>query len=394
MDVVVARCAGLDVHRDTVVATVRWPGKRKNSRGQETRTYPTTQRGLAELSDWLLLEQVELVGMEATGIYWKPVFSVLEERFTCWLLNAQHMHNVPGRKTDVADSVWIAQLLEHGLVRPSFVPPREMRDLRDLTRSRTAVTQERARMIQRLEKVLQDAGIKLTSVASQAYSKSARAILDALVDGERDPKVLASLVKGRLRSKRERLEEALGHRFRVEHHGVLARRLLAHLDTLDAAITELDTEITRRLEPHQPMLDLLCTIPGVGPKTVQVLVAEIGLDMSIFPSSGHLASWAGICPGNNASGGKRRSGRTRPGSRWLKQALTRRLGVRPGPRALIWPPITPRSVVGPGVTRPSVPRGTTSSSPTGTSPTTGCRSGNWARTGSAAAIRPSTGLGA
>ncbi|MFD7057639.1 IS110 family transposase [Streptomyces mirabilis] len=322
MDVVVARCAGLDVHRDTVVATVRWPGKRKNSRGQETRTYPTTQRGLAELSDWLLLEQVELVGMEATGIYWKPVFSVLEERFTCWLLNAQHMHNVPGRKTDVADSVWIAQLLEHGLVRPSFVPPREMRDLRDLTRSRTAVTQERARIIQRLEKVLQDAGIKLTSVASQAYSKSARAILDALVDGERDPKVLASLVKGRLRSKRERLEEALGHRFRVEHHGVLARRLLANLDSLDAAITELDTEITRRLEPHQPMLELLCTIPGVGPKTVQVLVAEIGLDMSVFPSSGHLASWAGICPGNNASGGKRRSGRTRPGSRWLKQALT------------------------------------------------------------------------
>ncbi|WP_351230360.1 IS110 family transposase [Streptomyces sp. NPDC002133] len=322
MDVVVARCAGLDVHRDTVVATVRWPGKRKNSRGQETRTYATTQRGLAELSDWLLLERVELVGMEATGIYWKPVFSALEERFTCWLLNAQHMHNVPGRKTDVADSVWIAQLLEHGLVRPSFVPPREMRDLRDLTRSRTAVTQERARMIQRLEKVLQDAGIKLTSVASQAYSKSARAILDALVDGERDPKVLASLVKGRLRSKRERLEEALGHRFRVEHHGVLARRLLANLDTLDAAITELDAEIARRLEPHQLMLELLCTIPGVGPKTVQVLVAEIGLDMSIFPSSGHLASWAGICPGNNASGGKRRSGRTRPGSRWLKQALT------------------------------------------------------------------------
>ncbi|MEU1276513.1 transposase [Streptomyces sp. NPDC005799] len=145
-----------------------------------------TQRGLVELGDWLLLEQVELVGMEATGIYWKPVFSVLEERFTCWLLNAQHMHNVPGRKTDVADSVWIAQLLEHGLVRPSFVPPHEMRDLRDLTRSRTAVTQERARMIQRLEKVLQDAGIKLTSVASRAYSKSARAILDALVDGERD----------------------------------------------------------------------------------------------------------------------------------------------------------------------------------------------------------------
>jgi transposase len=322
VDVLVTRCAGLDVHRDTVVATVRSPGKRRGARAQETRTFPTTQRGLADLGDWLGCEQVELVAMEATGIYWKPVFTALEDRFTCWLLNAQHMRNVPGRKTDVADSAWIAQLVEHGLVRPSFVPPREVRDLRDLTRSRTTVAQERARMIQRLEKVMHDAGIKLTSVASQAYSKSARAILEALVAGERDPRVLASLVKGRLKSKQELLEQALAHRFRPEHHGVLVRRLLDHVDTLDAAVADLTAEIERRLAPHGAVVELLCTIPGVGPKTVQVLIAEIGLDMGVFPTSAHLASWAGVCPGNNESGGKRRSGRTRPGCKWLKQALT------------------------------------------------------------------------
>jgi transposase len=322
VEVIVERCAGLDVHRDTVVATVRSPGKRKGSRSSETRTFSTTQRGLGELSDWLRCASVELVAMEATGIYWKPVFAALEESLTCWLLNAAHMHNVPGRKTDVADSVWIAQLVEHGLVRPSFVPPREMRELRDLTRSRAAVVQERGRMIQRLEKVMQDAGIKLTSVASQAYSKTARAVLEALVAGEGDPRVLASLAKGRLRSKRELLEEALAHRFRPEHHGVLVRRLLDHVDSLDAAVTDLDAELARRLAPHAAQLALVCTIPGVGGKVAQSLAAEIGFDMSIFPTAGHLASWAGICPGNNSSGGKQRSGRTRPGCKWLKTALT------------------------------------------------------------------------
>ncbi|MGW7674664.1 transposase [Streptomyces sp. NPDC054775] len=239
--------------------------------------------------------------------------------------------------------------------------------------------------------MLQDAGIKLSSVASQAYSKSARAILDALVAGERDPRILATLVKGRLRSKQAQLYEALGHRFRVEHHGVLVRRLLANLDALDAAIAELDTEIAGRLEPHQVMLELLCTIPGVGPKTVQVLVAEIGLDMSIFPTSGHLASWAGVCPGNKASGGKRRSGRTRPGSRWLKQALTEAAWGAARARGPIWPPTMPRSAAGPGATRRSARPGTTSSSPTGTSPATACPSGNLGPTGSAAAIHPNTG---
>jgi transposase len=322
MDVIVDRVAGLDVHRDTAVATIRVPGKRRGSRHHETRTYPTTVRGLGELGDWLVAEHIELAGMEATGIYWKPVFAALEDRLACWLLNAHHMHNVPGRKTDVADSAWIAQLLEHGLVRPSFVPPPEMRDLRDLTRSRSAVTQERTRMIQRLEKVMQDAGIKLTSVASQAYSKSARAIVDALIRGEGDPKVLAALAKGRLRSKQDRLVEALGNRFRPEHHGVLAARLLDHIDSLEEASATLDAEIGRRLAPHAALVELIRTIPGVGPKNVQVLIAEIGLDMEVFHTSAHLASWAGICPGNNASGGKRRSGHTRPGSRWLKQALT------------------------------------------------------------------------
>ncbi|MGW4995993.1 IS110 family transposase, partial [Streptomyces mirabilis] len=318
MQVIFERCAGLDVHRDTVVATVRSPGQRRGSRATETRTFKTTVRALAALGDWLVCEGVELVGMEATGVYWKPVFAALEGRFTCWLVNAAHLRNVPGRKTDVADSVWIARILECGLVRPSFVPVQEFRELRDLTRARTAVSQERVRVIQRLEKVLQDAGIKLTSVASQVWSKTSRAVLEALLDGVTSPVELAALAKGRLRSKREALEEALEHRFRVEHHGVIVRGLLAHIDGLEERLDAYDAEIAVRLAPHEEVLDLIRTIPGVGAKVAQVLVAEIGLDMSAFPSSAHLASWAGVCPGNHASGGKRRGGRSRPGPKWLK----------------------------------------------------------------------------
>lgn len=275
-------------------------------------------RALADLGDWLVCEGVELVGMEATGVYWKPVFAALEGRFTCWLVNAAHLRNVPGRKTDVADSVWIARILECGLVRPSFVPVQEFRELRDLTRARTAVSQERVRVIQRLEKVLQDAGIKLTSVASQVWSKTARAVLEALLDGVTSPVELAALAKGRLRSKREALE----HRFRIEHHGVIVRGLLAHIDGLEQRLDAYDAEIAIRLAPHQEVLELIQTIPGVGAKVAQVLIAEIGLDMSAFPTSAHLASWAGVCPGNHASGGKRRGGRSRPGPKWLKAALT------------------------------------------------------------------------
>jgi transposase len=322
MDVVYERCAGLDVHRDTVVATVRTPAGTGRRRHQVTRTYATTQRCLGELREWLIEHEVGLVGMEATGVYWKPVFYALEDRFECWLLNAQHLHNVPGRKTDVADSAWICQMVEHGLVRPSFVPPPAIRRLRDLTRLRKAQTDERTRAVQRLEKVMQDAGIKLTSVAGQAYSKSARAMLEALLAGVSDPNDLAELAKGRMRSKIPQLREALANRFQVAHHGALVAQLLAHIDVLDDAIVSLDARVIDACTPFADIIELIDTIPGVARRTAEALVAECGLDMTRFPTAGHLASWAGICPGNNASGGKRRSGRTRPGSRWLRQALT------------------------------------------------------------------------
>ena len=322
MDVVVARCAGLDVHRDTVVATVRTPAGKGRRRHQDTRTFTTTQTRLAELTGWLGEHGVTLVGMEATGVYWKPVFYALEDRFECWLLNAQHLHNVPGRKTDVADSAWICQLVEHGLVRPSFVPPPEIRRLRDLTRLRKSQIDERTRAVQRLEKVMQDAGIKLTSVASQAYSKSARAMLEALLAGVTDPAALAELAKARLRSKIPELREAMANRFQVDHHGALVAQLLAHIDVLDEAVAALDARVIQQCVPFADIIELVDTIPGVARRTAEALVAECGIDMTRFATAGHLASWAGICPGNNASGGKRRSGHTRPGSRWLRQALT------------------------------------------------------------------------
>jgi transposase len=322
MDVIVQRCAGLDVHRDTVVATVRTPGPRDGRRAQETRTFATHVADLVALQQWLATQAVTLVAMEATGVYWKPVFQVLEERFCCWLLNAQHLRNVPGRKTDVSDSVWITQLVEHGLVRPSFVPPAPIRALRDLTRHRRTMLEERTRTIQRVEKVLQDAGIKLTSVASKLLTKSGRDILDALIAGQTDPTVLAELARGSMRSKIPALRTALAGRFRAEHHGPLVAQLLAHIDGLDQAIADLDTRIAQALVPYQSTLELVLTIPGIGRRTAEALIAECGVDMSVFPTVGHFASWAGICPGNNASGGKRKSGHTRKGPVWLRTALT------------------------------------------------------------------------
>jgi transposase len=229
---------------------------------------------------------------------------------------------VPGRKTDVKDSEWICQLVGHGLVRPSFVPPPEIRRLRDLTRFRKTQINERTRAIQRIEKVLQDAGIKLTSVASGAWSKSARAMLEAMLSGVSEPERLAELAKGRMRAKIPQLREALQSRFQVDHHGIMVAQLIAHIDTLDHAIAMLDEKIEAMLAPHQKIVELLCTIPGVALRTAQVLIAECGLDMSRFPTAGHLASWAGICPGHNESAGRRRSGRTRPGPKWLTEALT------------------------------------------------------------------------
>jgi transposase len=229
---------------------------------------------------------------------------------------------VPGRKTDVKDSEWICQLVQHGLVRPSFVPPPEIRRLRDLTRLRKAQINERVRAIQRLEKVLQDAGIKLTSVASQTYSRSARAMLEALLSGVTEPELLAELAKARMRSKIPQLREALANRFDVGHHGIMVAQLLAHIDTLDAAIATLDERIELLLVPHRQVVERLCTIPGVAVRSAQVLIAECGLDMTRFPTVGHFASWAGMCPGHHESAGRRRSGRTRPGPRWLTEALT------------------------------------------------------------------------
>jgi transposase len=321
VDVVFDRCAGLDVHRDTVVAAVRVPGRGRSWR-EEVRTFPTTGVGLVALVEWLYAHRVQVVGMESTGVYWKPVYYMLEDTFECWLLNAQHVHNVPGRKTDVEDARWLVQLVAHGLVRASFVPPKPIRALRDLTRHRRTTVEDRTRAVQRLEKVMQDCGIKLTSVASELLSKSGRAMIEAMLAGQTDPDVLADLAKRRLRAKIPQLREALAGRPLAEHQKLLVRQLLAQVDLCDQMVAELDHQIEVMLLPFAQTLARVTTIPGVGVRTAQCLIAEAGLDMTRFPTAAHLASWAGICPGNHASGGKSRSGRTRKGSVWLRTALT------------------------------------------------------------------------
>ncbi len=319
MDIVVERCCGLDVHKDTVVACVCTPGK-GGKRQQETRTFGTMTVDLLGLRDWLVALGVTLVGMESTGVYWKCVFYVLEDATECWVLNARHLRNVPGRKTDVADAEWICQLVEHGLVRPSFVPPKEIRELRDLTRYRKAQIDERGREAQRLDKVLQDAGLKLSSVASDILGKSGRDMLEALVRGTRDPEVLAELARGRLRSKLPDLRRALEGRFSA-HHALIVGQILSKLDFLDEAIGTLSGEIDRVIAPFGAEVELLDTIPGVDRRIAECLIAEIGVDMGRFETSARLASWAGMCPGNHESGGKRKSGQTRKGSKWLAANL-------------------------------------------------------------------------
>jgi len=320
MDLLVERVAGLDVHRDTVMACARFPSDTGRRRESETREYGTTTAELRHLAEWLGDHGVTDVAMEATGVYWVPVYAALEDSFAVMLVNAAHMKNVPGRKTDVADAAWIAQLIEHGLLRASFVPPPDIRQLRSLTRYRRTLVNERTRAVQRLEKVLQDAGIKLTSVASSVLSKSGRDMLEALVAGVRDPEVLAELARGRLRPKIAALREALAGRF-DHHHGAIVAEGLAHIDGLEASIARVSVEIDRLLEPHRWAVELLDTIPGVDLRTAEVIIAEIGVDMTVFPTAGHLASWAGLCPGNHQSAGKRGSGTTRPGSPWLRKAL-------------------------------------------------------------------------
>ncbi len=320
MEVLHDRVAGLDVHKKTVVACVRTPSDGR-ARRSETREFETFIADLERLRDWLASEGVTHVAMEATGVFWKPVWFVLEEApFELLLVNARNMRMVPGRKTDVADAGWIAQLLEVGLLRGSLVPPPVIRELRDLTRYRKRLIQDRTREGQRVEKVLEDAGIKLASVASQTMSVSGRAMIDALIAGERDPAVLADLAKTRMRSKIPELTRALHGRF-GDHHGAMLRFHLAHIDHLDATITSIDNQIDTKLVGFAEARRRLMTITGVGKTTAEVLIAEIGVDMSAFPTAAHLASWAGVCPGNNESAGKRRSGRTNPASPWLTDAL-------------------------------------------------------------------------
>ena len=322
MELLLERVAGLDVHRDTVVACARFPRPSGHGRASHTREFMTTQSELALLRAWLSDLAITDVAMEATGVYWVPVFSALEDNFNVVLVEPRaHMKNVPGRKTDMADAAWIAQLLEHGLLQPSFVPPADIRQLRSLTRYRRALVNERTRTVQRLEKALQDAGVKLTSVASTVLTKSGRAILEALVAGVRDPAVLAELAKGRLRPKVPQLRDALAGNFDQRHAAIVAE-CLAHIDGIDASIAHISAEVALVLEPHRWAIELLVGIPGVQLRTAEVIIAEIGSDMSVFPTAGHLASWAGLCPGNYSSAGKSTKGTTRPGSPWLQKALT------------------------------------------------------------------------
>ncbi len=277
----IERCCGLDVHRDTVAACVRVPGV-KRTVDQHVRTFGTTAAELLVLRDWLAAHQVTHVAMESTGVYWKPVFYVLEDAFICLLVNAAHMKQVPGRKTDIQDCIWIAQLLEHGLLRGSFVPPAPIRELRDLTRHRKVLIQEQTRAANRRHKLLQDAGIKLASVATDILGVSGRAMLEALVQGTTDPDVLADLARGKLRKKLPALREALAGRFRP-HHAFLGSQLLAHVDYLDEAMTTVSAEIEARLVPFATELTQLDTIHGIARRTAEVMIAEIGVDMSLLP---------------------------------------------------------------------------------------------------------------
>ena len=314
MEVTCQRCCGMDVHKKSVVACIITP------EFQSTRTFSTMTADLLEMSDWLAEYRVTHVAMESTGVYWKPVYNLLEDDFEVMVVNARHVKNVPGRKTDVKDAEWIASLLRHGLLRGSFIPDRPQRELRELTRYRRSIIEERNRVVNRIQKVLEGGNIKLSSVATDVLGVSGRAMLDAMVRGVDDPEQLAQLAKGRLRNKQQALEQALTS-LMSDHQRMMLRSQLSHLDFLDAQIDELSREVSERMAPLEEQMELLDEIPGVGRRVAEEVLAEIGTDMSRFPSASHLASWAGLCPGNNESAGKRRSGRTRHGNNWLVKVL-------------------------------------------------------------------------
>ena len=320
MDVVYERCCGLDIHKKIVVACLITPGPDRRPT-KEIRSFGTMTTDLLELSDWLMDAGCTHVAMESTGVFWKPIYNLLEDRFNLLLVNAQHIKRVPGRKTDVQDCEWVADLLQHGLLRASFVPERAERELRELTRYRSSVVRERSAEVNRLQKALEGANIKLASVLSDITGASARRLLAALLNGEADTARLDELVDPRLREKIPDLERALAGRF-GPHQRFLVAEQLAHIGELDTRIERVSREIGERMRPFEPVIALLDTIPGVGRWTAEVILAEIGTDMTRFPTAGHLASWAGMCPGNDESAGKRKSGRTRKGSPWLRVALT------------------------------------------------------------------------
>jgi transposase len=321
MEVIYERCAGLDVHKKSVTACRITPAVRGGWQ-KERRRFGTMTDELLKLSDWLREAQVTAVAMESTGVYWKPVFNILESEFEVILVNARHIKYVPGRKSDISDAQWIGELLQHGLLKASYIPERPQRDLRDLIRYRTSLIGERAREINRVQKVLEDANVKLASVASNVMGISGRQMLEAIIAGNEDPEALAALAKGRLRSKIPDLERALSGRVRTSHR-LLLRLHLEHIDDLTDKIEELNEEIDRLMRPfdEDEQLRRLDDIPGVGREVAQVIIAELGVDMNRFPSAAHAASWAGLAPGKNESAGKNRSGKITPGNRYLKAML-------------------------------------------------------------------------
>ena len=312
-------CCGVDVHKKFVVACI----VRTHDEGRverESRTFSTMTQDLLALSDWLQASGCTHVAMESPSSYWRPVYNLLEGQFELVVGNAYHMKTVPGRKTDVKDAEWIAELLRHGLIRASFIPAPAQRQLRDLTRYRTHLVEERARLTNRLQVVLEDANVKLASVVTDVRGVSARAMLQALIAGETNPATLAELARGRLRSKRDLLAQAVEGRF-LPHHAFMITEQLSHLDYLEDALERLSHEIAQRLQAEHEAITLLDTVPGISARAAEILLAEIGADLTRFPSAKHLASWAGICPGNKESGGKRLSGKIRKANPWLRQVL-------------------------------------------------------------------------
>ncbi|OUL25420.1 IS110 family transposase [Nostoc sp. RF31YmG] len=319
MQVVYSRCAGLDVHKKSVVACVITPN---DSRGwhKEIRTFSTMTKDLLNLCDWLTSHDCTHVAMESTGEYWRPVFNILEGNFEVILVNARHMKAVPGRKTDIKDAQWIAELLQHGLLRPSLIPPIEQRDLRDLTRHRSNFIRERVNLVNRVQKVLEAANIKLASVASDVMGVSGRAMLAAIVEGNSTPELMAGLAKGTMTKKHDLLVSALEGRVRPHQKFILAQ-LLAQIDSIDSSIELFDQQIEEYCHPFEAAVELVDTIPGIARRTAEIIVSEIGTDMSRFPSAEHLAAWAGVAPGNYESGGKKLSDSTRKGNRVLRTIL-------------------------------------------------------------------------